>query len=93
MSPRGGRSIKAYAAYLDTLEDAEEAHPACTANRLLLEHTWQVAGRSSAQHLARRGRDRSCDVAFALTFALLPCRALPGHQAGEGLLQGLTCPA
>ena len=36
------RSIKAYAAYLDTLEEAEEEHPACTANRLLLEHTWQA---------------------------------------------------
>lgn len=37
-----GRSIRAYAAYLDTLEEAEDEHPACTANRLLLEHTWQV---------------------------------------------------
>ena len=36
------RSIRAYAAYLDTLETLEDEHPACTVNRLLLEHTWQV---------------------------------------------------
>jgi len=74
----GARSIKAYAAYLDTLEDAEEAHPACTANRLLLEHTWQVAGRSPAQRSARRGGARSCHVTLALAFALPPRRVLKG---------------
>ncbi|KAK9837070.1 hypothetical protein WJX81_000274 [Elliptochloris bilobata] len=39
---QGMQSIRAYAAYLDTLEEVEDEHPACTANRLLLEHTWQV---------------------------------------------------
>ena len=53
---RCSRSIKAYAAYLDTLEAAEEEHPACTANRLLLEHTWQAcSARTALQARVRRG--------------------------------------
>ena len=91
MSPGGRRSIKAYAAYLDTLEDAEEAHPACTANRLLLEHTWQVAALASAQRSARRDRARSDRGTLAPALAPPPRRVLEEDGCSGPATLGHAC--
>ena len=76
-----GCSIRAYAAYLDTLEEVEDEHPACTANRLLLEHTWQVVANEFYDASGRFSQAPPCFM-FGLSHSLPSSPACTFSRSG-----------
>ena len=55
----------------------EDEHPACTANRLLLEHTWQVVANEFYDASGRFSQARPCFATWGFHTvrpSCLPCR-------------------